>query len=253
MPLSSSKYKALVSSDWSECLSPNGPFDPISFNYPHLKSELTDIFRQYTGNSISLTAACSRIREICPELLDRDQMDAYLKQGFQTYKGIADLMEWCLGKDILFMLNTTGTQGYFQRCFALKLLPPIPVVAGNPLISFPDDPTSHRYQHQVLEIEDKPKCTEAVMRLCSLTADKVVIMGDSGGDGPHFKWGADNGAFLVGNMTKASLSAFCDAAGITIGKRFGVSYTAGEPREPEREMNVDYMDLTEAILMALKL
>jgi hypothetical protein len=37
------KYKAVVSSDWSECLSPNGPFDPISFNYPELSGQLSNI------------------------------------------------------------------------------------------------------------------------------------------------------------------------------------------------------------------
>ena len=28
------QFQAMVSTDWSECLSPNGPFDPITFNYP---------------------------------------------------------------------------------------------------------------------------------------------------------------------------------------------------------------------------
>jgi len=51
------QYRALVSSDWSECLSPNGPFDPLSFNYPEYKEELEEIFNRYTGNIISLNDA----------------------------------------------------------------------------------------------------------------------------------------------------------------------------------------------------
>ncbi len=33
-------YKAMVSSDWNECLAPCGPFDFISFAYPRLEAEL---------------------------------------------------------------------------------------------------------------------------------------------------------------------------------------------------------------------
>ncbi|MGA8831743.1 MAG: hypothetical protein ACLQT6_17200 [Desulfomonilaceae bacterium] len=47
------KYKAIVSSDWNECLAPSGPFDPISFTYPDLEPELSDLFAQYTGNQKS--------------------------------------------------------------------------------------------------------------------------------------------------------------------------------------------------------
>jgi hypothetical protein len=34
------KYKAIVSSDWNECLAPSGPFDFISFNHPELTPHL---------------------------------------------------------------------------------------------------------------------------------------------------------------------------------------------------------------------
>jgi hypothetical protein len=30
--------KAIVASDWNECLAPCGPFDPIPFAYPRLAS-----------------------------------------------------------------------------------------------------------------------------------------------------------------------------------------------------------------------
>jgi hypothetical protein len=31
-------YKGMLSSDWSQCLSPNGPFDPLIFLYPEMES-----------------------------------------------------------------------------------------------------------------------------------------------------------------------------------------------------------------------
>ena len=37
-------FTAIFSSDWSECLSPSGPFDFIGFAYPQLGSELQEIF-----------------------------------------------------------------------------------------------------------------------------------------------------------------------------------------------------------------
>ena len=49
MPIARRKYKAMISSDWSECLSPNGPFDPIAYNYPNLTDALEQIFRQVHG------------------------------------------------------------------------------------------------------------------------------------------------------------------------------------------------------------
>ena len=62
MAVNPSKYKAIVSSDWSECLSPNGPFDPITFNFPALEDELNQIFKEYTGNLVSLAYATDIIR-----------------------------------------------------------------------------------------------------------------------------------------------------------------------------------------------
>ena len=47
-----SRFKAIVSSDWNECLAPCGPFDSISFAYPELREALTGIFKQYTANTI---------------------------------------------------------------------------------------------------------------------------------------------------------------------------------------------------------
>ncbi len=245
-------WKAIVSSDWSECLSPNGPFDPIACNRPDLTDHLAQIFRQYTGNLISLTEACGRIAQMLPESLTVEQMDAYLGSGFQTYRNVPELIRWCMDRDILFMLNTTGFHGYFQRAIAAGLLPEIAVVSANPMIRYPDKDDSERYYLDVREIENKAANTETVLRETGLSPDRLVIMGDSGGDGPHFRWGAKVGAFLVGNMTKVSLDQYCRDSGISINRLFGISYSPGEARNLERELQTDFLELTEVIEAVLR-
>ncbi len=253
MGRSEGKYRAVVSSDWSECLSPNGPFDPITFTFPQLKSGLDIIFRQYTGNEITLTEATSRISAMLPAEVTMDQMDAYLDAGFRTYARVPDLIEWCLSRDILFVLNTTGTQGYFQRAIAKGLLPGVPMICANPMIRFPGGSDSPRFENTVVEISDKAKCTQAVLRSVNLPSAKLVVVGDSGGDGPHFEWAAGQGAFLVASMCKDSLARYCRSKGIAISARFGLVYGPGEKRDIDREMSVDFMDLADLIAQALKL
>jgi len=46
MRIEGRKYQAMVSSDWNECLAPTGPFDPVSFHYPDLTSELSGVFKK---------------------------------------------------------------------------------------------------------------------------------------------------------------------------------------------------------------
>lgn len=243
----SRSYRAMVSSDWSECLSPNGPFDPIAFTYPELEPELVSIFRDYTGNAITLTHATQRIARLLPAPFMAEQMDRYLDASFATYTGVPELIDWCLERDILFMLNTTGTQGYFQRALARGLLPRVPVVAANPMIRFPGAYEKEPFVREVLEINDKGKNTEAVMRAHGLTPDKVIVMGDSGGDGPHFAWAASTGAFTIGSMTKDSLNTYCRRAGAKIHLRFGLTYGPGEKRSIAREMQVNFRDLAAVI------
>jgi 2-hydroxy-3-keto-5-methylthiopentenyl-1-phosphate phosphatase len=247
------KYQAIVSSDWSECLSPNGPFDPIAFSYPELQPDLGRVFKEYTSNMISLTRATAIIRKILPEPLTQQQMDCYLDASFRTYKGVPDLIEWCARRDILFMINTTGTQAYFQRAIAKSLIPRVPVIAANPLISFPQANDGQRYVHEVREIVDKPRNTEAVMQSLNMGPNKVLVMGDSGGDGPHFEWGAVSGTFLVGSMTKHSLATYCRSRGVEINLRFGLVYGPDEKRDLENEMRVDFMELAHVIEDALAL
>lgn len=242
------KYIGMVSSDWNECLAPCGPFDPISFAYPELEPDLSLIFRSYTSNHISLGEAVRRLGRLLPEPVSEKQMDAYLERSFVTYRRVTDLIRWCIDGDILFMINTTGMQGYFQRALAKDLLPQGILVAANPMISY----SGHEARmYEVREIEDKAKNTEAVLREYSIRAATLIIMGDSGGDGPHFAWGASVGAHLVGSMTKPSLEKYCGDRSIEINTRFGVSYGEGEKPDRTREMDVDFMGLSAVIGDAL--
>ena len=176
-------------------------------------------------------------------------MDAYLDASFATYRGVVDLIRWCAENQILFVINTTGMQGYFQRAMEKGLLPRGIVVAANPMISYPGTGTE---MYEVGEIEDKAKNTETVMRAHGISPNKVIIMGDSGGDGPHFAWGASVGAHLVGSMTKESLDKYCKSKGIEIGTRFGVTYSEGAKRDTGREMEVDFMGLVAVVERVMK-
>ena len=244
MPEKNLKYNAIVSSDWSECLSPSGPFDFMWFIYPELEAELRDIFTQYTGNVISLGAASQKIKQMLPDSITDEQMDAYLDSAFMTYKGVPDLIEWCLSKNILFMINTTGMIGYFQRVFARGLLPTVPVLSANPMVRYhglESDPDSI---YDLLETLDKGKNTGSVARQYNISADKIILMGDSGGDGPHFEWGSKNGAYLIGSMTKYSLKSYCQSRGIHIDLHFGLTYDEGIEKDPQKEMQADFTELS---------
>jgi hypothetical protein len=244
-----SKSNGMISSDWNECLAPCGPFDPIAFAYPELDGELSGIFRMYTGNQISLSEATRRIGGLIPESLTEKQMDAYLDARFATYRGVVDLIWWCAKNQVLFMINTTGMQGYFQRAMVKGLLPQGVKVAANPMISYPGQGTE---MYEVREIENKAKNTETVMRAHGISPNKVIVIGDSGGDGPHFAWGASVGAHLIGSMTKPSLEKYCMEKGIEISARFGVTYSEGEKRDPAREMEVDFMGLVAVVEWVMK-
>lgn len=241
------KFKAMVSSDWNGCLASCGPFDFISFAYPRLKPDLNAIFQQYTGNFISLGEAAAQIRKLVPKSITPDQMDAYLDESFTTYTGVPELIEWCDSHDILFMMNTTGMIGYFQRIFAKELLPPVPAVSAHPLIRYPQNSSGFCRFYELLEIQDKSKNTDKVARKLVIPAAKIILLGDSGGDGPHFEWGAANDAFLIGSMTKPSLGAYCREKDIEIDLRFGLDYSQSEKKEPQKELQINFMDLAATI------
>ncbi len=245
------KYKAIISSDWSECLAPCSPFDFISFNYPQLTSRLEAIFKQYTGNHISLGQAARQIQKMLPDPITENQMDAYLDHSFSTYPGVPELIEWCLRKDILFMINTTGMAGYFQRICAKGLLPELPLLSAHPMVRYPQQNSDPDHIYNLFEIKDKAKNTRAAIKAHRIPPNKIVIMGDSGGDGPHFEWGAKVNAFLIGSMTKASLENYCLAKNIKINFKFGISYAHNQNKDLKKEMQVNFMDLSSCIEEAL--
>ena len=236
-------YKGILSSDWNECLAPCGPFDYISFVYPELSANLATVFRQYTGNVIPLSEATRRIQEMLPGPITPDQMDAYLDRHFAVYTGVPELIEWCRAHQLLFMVNTTGAIGYFQRVLAKKLIPPIPALSAHPGTVYDRGSHDPRHIFELFEVQDKGTHTEKALELLQPSSPTVILMGDSGGDGPHFQWGAARNAVLIGSMTKPSLKAYCRRHDIRITHQFGISYAAGEERAPKKEMTVDFRDL----------
>lgn len=240
-------YKAIFSSDWNECLSPCGPFDFISFNYPQFTAELENIFKQYTRNIIPLSDAVKQIQKLIPSPITKEQMDHYLNESFATYRGVPELIEWSRRCNILFMINTTGMIGYFQRVFAKKLLPKVPVLSAHPMVRYPKRDIDPPHICDLLETRDKGKNTESVVRSFNIPSNKIIIMGDSGGDGPHFEWGAASKAFLIGSMMKPSLKRYCQQKNISVHTQFGFSYADSEVKDIEKEMQINFMDLTPII------
>jgi hypothetical protein len=237
-----STYRGLISSDWSECLSPNGPFDFMAYVYPQLESDLAAIFRQYTGNQIPLGDAIQHCQRLLPAPITQEQMDAYLEACFRHYTGVPELMEACLSNNILFMINTTGSRGYFERAIAKKLLPGPMALSAHPEIYFGKNRDPYAY-YALQEITDKPVNTEKAAKQFQIAPQKIMVVGDSGGDGPHFKWAAAQNALRVASMAKPSLKTYCQNQQIEINRFFGLSYEDGEDRREADEMAVDFQDL----------
>jgi len=145
------------------------------------------------------------------------------------------------------MINTTGAIGYFQRAIALDLLPPVPALSAHPWIRFPETDKDPEQVLELFEIQDKSRNTRAAARAFDIPFERIVIMGDSGGDGPHFQWGESVGAFLIGSMTKHSLESYCRDKGIRIDHRIGPTYRPGDSTDIEREMGVDFSELISVI------
>ena len=240
-------YAAMISSDWNQCLAPCGPFDALAYHHPELQDRLHRIFLQYTSNAVTLGQAAGALAKLVPALVTPDQMDAYLRDRFAIYAGARELIEWCSARQVLFMVNTTGLAGYFQRALALGLLPPIGVLAAHCLVRYDRCATDPDIILALEEITDKPRFTAAVAEQFHIPPEKIIIMGDSGGDGPHFKWGARKGAALIGSMVKPSLDRYCSERGIAITHRFGHAYAAGENVDPEKETAYSFTDLIEIV------
>ena len=240
-------YVGMISSDWSQCLSPNGPFDAFMFHYPHIESDLNRIFRQYTGNEISLRHATAMVAQLLPAPLTRDQMDAYLDERFEMYKGVDELIRWCDRHQVLFMINTTGFMGYFQRALAKDCLPQFAVLSAQSMLRFSNSGHDPDQMIDLFEIDDKASNTGTIAGRYHIPPAKMVLMGDSGGDGPHFKWGARMGASLIGSMTKPSLKRYCQINGIEINRHFGHTYADHEQRSLTRERGHDFAELINVI------
>ena len=237
------QYRAIISSDWNECLAPCGPFDAIAFAFPELEAELEAVFRGYTGNRISLGRAAEKIAALMPAPLTKARMDAYLDSAFRTYPGVPELIRWAKRHSVLLMINTTGTIGYFQRILARELLPPVAVLAAHPLVRFERAATDPETILPLFETVEKAVHTEAIARRFSIPFSRVAVMGDSGGDGPHFAWAATNGAIRIGSMTKSSLAVFCAEHRISFDRQFGRAYDPGEAPDPAGEMAFDFQAL----------
>jgi 2-hydroxy-3-keto-5-methylthiopentenyl-1-phosphate phosphatase len=244
-------YRAMVSSDWNQCLAPSGPFDIIAHLYPQLQSQLDTIFGQYTGNRIPLSDAMVQVEQLLPEPIHADQMDAFLKDHFAIYPGVFDFIQTCRKENILFMINTTAIIGYFQRATALGLLPSLEVLSAHPLVRYDLDAPEADLVLPLLETSDKGRNTAIVAERYGIPFEKIIIIGDSGGDGPHFEWGAQNGASLISSMTKTSLADYCRQRGITIDYCFGHSYAPGEKVYSLQEQAYHFMDLWPTVEKAL--
>ncbi len=230
------QYRAIISSDWNGCLAPCGPFDGIAHSFPQQTSQLDALFKAYTSNRISLVKACDTIRTLLPGPITVSQMDAYLDRAFTTYTGVCELIDWCRQNSILFMINTTGPTGYFQRALAKGYLPPIAALSSNDLTRFPAAPSDPTLMLALDEIQDKGGNSARVLQSMGHTIQACIIIGDSGGDGPHFEWGAQTGALLIGSMPKPSLLAYCSEKAIAIDLLVG--------RDAE---DFDFMGLTPVI------
>lgn len=236
-------YRAIVSSDWNGCLAPCGPFDYLAYHFPEIKGAVDNVFQSYTANRISLGQAMNHVIQLLPESITPAHMDAYLDEAFRIYPGVAELIEWCNRNALLFMINTTGAFGYFERVFAKKLLPHVKVISAHPLITFPDR-TNDAAQYVALnEIEIKAVNTEAIMKQHEIPLGRQILMGDSGGDGPHFKWGFRAGGFLIGCHTKPSLYRYCKEKAITLDVDFSTGKLENRGREDGDAQALDFRRL----------
>ncbi|MGD9247864.1 MAG: hypothetical protein PVI60_07895, partial [Desulfobacteraceae bacterium] len=175
------------------------------------------------------------------------QMDDYLSAHFEIYKGVDGLIRWCHEHRIVFMINTTGFMAYFQRIFSAGLLPPITALSAQSMHRFNQSARSPQEMIELTEIEDKAANSAAVAKRFNISPEKIVLIGDSGGDGPHFQWGAKIGATLVGSMAKPSLRHYCRENGVRIHHHFGHTYAKGEKVSIDKERNFDFQNLSTVI------
>jgi hypothetical protein len=115
------------------------------------------------------------------------------------------------------------------------------------MIRYPELKSDPTHVYELIETRDKGQNTAAVANSLGIQAAKIILMGDSGGDGPHFQWGAESGAFLIGSMTKASLDSYCREKGIVINLRFGLDYSQNDRKGLQEELRIDFRGLRSKI------
>jgi hypothetical protein len=101
--------------------------------------------------------------------------------------------------------------------------------------------------YPLLEITDKGLLTAKAAGHFGISHEKIIVMGDSGGDGPHFEWAGSVGAATIASMAKPSLLSYCRRRHLQITHRFGHTYGEGEPIEVEKEIRYDFMELSQVI------
>ena len=79
----------------------------------------------------------------------------------------------------------------------------------------------------IQEISDKPIHTAVIARRFQIPDEHIVVIGDSGGDGPHFNWGARIGATLIASLAKDSLLSYCRERRIDIHHHWNPGAFAG--------------------------
>ncbi len=237
------QYIGMVTTDWSECLAPCGPFDMITYHYPHLLDRVEDIFRGYTGNDMTLAEAVVKIDELLPAPMGKGQMDAYLESDFEVYADVMAFRAWCRDNDILFMINSTGAMGYFQRVFAKGLLTPPEVLAAHPMVRFEAESSDPQIILPIREIDDKPLHSAAMAKRFGIPHQRIVVIGDSGGDGSHFQWGARIGATLIASLAKSSLLDYCRNRNIEIHHHWNPGHSRDDGREnrPSGRFDLDQL------------
>jgi hypothetical protein len=189
-----------------------------------------------------------QLKPLLPAPISPEQMDAYLTLRFQTYTKVPELIRACEKEGILFMVNTTGMIGYFQRILAQALLPPLPALSAHPMTRYAAGPHDPAEILPLLETTDKGVHTANLATKYNIPATNIIIMGDSGGDGPHFAWGAQVGAVLIASMAKPSLMKYCAKRHIAIDHFFGHTYADSEAISTHKELAYDFMDLWPVIL-----
>jgi hypothetical protein len=115
------------------------------------------------------------------------------------------------------------------------------------MIRYPVNSDDFPLFFELHETRDKGRNTAEVIRSHSIPAGKIILLGDSGGDGPHFEWGATAGAHLIASMIKPSLDNYCREKDIAINLRFGLDYTRHERTSLPQELRTNFMDLAEII------